>query len=160
MKHSEWLEGLPDSITDDPLWRMEAYRLSLFAAELAWYDASKLMKDKRTVSLSDQLYRAVGSISANIAEGYSMGTGRNRARFYEYALGSGRESRDWYQKSRHILGESVVQHRQQLLSSVIRLLLKSIPQQRTQKQIREETTEYVVDQSTNLFQNIPYSDTP
>ncbi len=46
---------------------------------------------------ADSLWKmTVGSIRANIAEGYSRGTGKDRARFYEYALGSARESRDWY----------------------------------------------------------------
>jgi four helix bundle protein len=34
------------------------------------------MQDKRTIALSNQLYRALGSISANLAEGYSRGTGK------------------------------------------------------------------------------------
>jgi len=46
------------------------------------------MKDRRTLGLSDQLYRSLGSISANLAEGYSRGTGKDRAHFYEYALSS------------------------------------------------------------------------
>jgi four helix bundle protein len=87
--------------------------------------------DRRTIGLSDQLYRAVGSISANVAEGYSRGTGKDRARFYEYVLGSARESRDWYFKSRHIIGESVTEHRLQLLTEVIRLLLTMVSQQRS-----------------------------
>jgi len=76
------------------------------------------------------LYEALGSISANLAEGYSRGTGKDRARFYEYALGSARESRDWYFKARHVLGETVFPHRLQLLTRMIQLLLTMIPQQR------------------------------
>lgn len=67
-----------------------------------------------------------------LAEGYSRGTGKDRARFYEYALGSARESRDWYFKGRHILGEAIVVHRIQLITQIIRLLLTMVPQQRTQ----------------------------
>jgi four helix bundle protein len=96
MNYQEWAGSVPREITGDPLWRVEAYRLALFAAEVGWHDVTKLIRDQRTRSLSDQLYRALGSVSANIAEGYSRGTGRDRARFYEYALGSARESRDWY----------------------------------------------------------------
>jgi four helix bundle protein len=99
------------------------------------------MRDRRTLSLSDQLYRALGSISANLAEGYSRGTGKDRARFYEYSLGSARESRDWYYKGRHILGEAVVQHRLQLLTEVIRLLLTMVPQQRG-RTLREDSIPY------------------
>jgi four helix bundle protein len=100
-----------------------------------------LMKDRRTLGLSDQLYRALGSISANISEGYSRGTGRDRARFYEYALGSARETRDWYYKGRDVLGEAVTGHRLDLLASIIRLLLKIIPDQRGQY-IRDSEEEY------------------
>src|SRR3954462_8232592 len=96
MKYLEWEKEIPEAIKGDSLWKSEAYRLGLFAADLGWHDASQLSRDKRTLSLSDQLYRSLGSISANIAEGYSRGTGKDRARFYEYALGSARESRDWY----------------------------------------------------------------
>ena len=130
MNYAEWKKSVSGSIVGDPLWNVEAYRLALFAGDLGWGDVTKLMQDRRTLGLSDQLYRALGSISANISEGYSRGTGRDRARFYEYALGSARESRDWYYKARHILGETVTSHRLDLLSSIIRLLLTIIPDQR------------------------------
>ena len=71
MTYDEWLASVPSELSDDPLWRMEVYRFALFASDLAWRDVTKLAQDKRTVSLSDQLYRSVGSISANVAEGYS-----------------------------------------------------------------------------------------
>jgi four helix bundle protein len=128
--HEEWLAAIPSEMTADSLWKMDAYRLALFAADLGWYDATKLMHDKRTLDLSNQLYRALGSISANLAEGYSRGTGRDRARFYEYALGSTRESRDWYYKSRHILEHEVTDHRIHLLTCLVQLILVMVPQQR------------------------------
>ncbi len=132
---------MPREIMGDPLWRVEAYRLALFAAEVGWRDVTKLIGGQRTRSLSDQLYRALGSISANIAEGYSRGTGKDRARFYEYALGSARESHDWYYKARHVLGDTVVQHRLDLLTQIIRLLLTMVPQQRSHT-MREEDVPY------------------
>lgn len=94
MNYGEWEKTIPDDITGDSLWKVEAYRLSLFLSDLGWHDVTKLMRDKRSMSLSDQLYRALGSIGPNLAEGYCRGTGKDRARFYEYALGSARESRD------------------------------------------------------------------
>ncbi len=69
-------------ITGDSLWKMEAYRLALFAADLGWHDVTKLAGDRRKLDLAGQLYRALGSIEANIPEGYSRGSGRDRARFY------------------------------------------------------------------------------
>jgi len=127
----EWTAKVPAFITEDALWRVEAYRLALFVADICWHDLSRLMRDRRTRDLIGQLNRSVGSMSANIAEGYSRGSGKDRARFYEYALGSARESRDWYFKARHVLGEEVTGHRLDLIAQIIRLLLTMVPQQRS-----------------------------
>jgi hypothetical protein len=70
MNFDDWLADVPDTIKQDPLWQTAVYRQSLFLGDLAWYDAGKLMQDRRAISVSDQLYRAVGGISATIAEGY------------------------------------------------------------------------------------------
>ena len=151
MNFDAWVETLPEEIKKDALWKVEAYRLALFLSEICWHDVSELIKDHRTRSLADQLYRAVGSVSANIAEGYSKSTGRDRARFYEYALGSARESRDWYYKSHHVLKHEVVQHRIKLATQIIRLLLTMVPQQRATKGIRKEQASYITDSSENLL---------
>ncbi len=113
--YADWAETVPGEIRGDSLWKMEAYRLALFAGDVGWYDVTKLMKDRRTLKLSDQLYRSLGSISANLSEGYSRVIGNDRARFYGYALGSARESRDWYYKGRRILSEEIMSHRIKLL---------------------------------------------
>ena len=120
---------------------MTVYRKALFLSDAAWNDCTKLYNNKRTVSLADQLYRAIGSISANIAEGYSRGTGKDRARFFEYALGSAREGRDWYFKGRHVLGNELAQHRSLQLAEVIAMLVAIIPRQRTNG-IKEEPAIY------------------
>jgi four helix bundle protein len=152
-----WKSQVPDDIRQDSLWKIEAYRLSLFASDVYWRDTGALREQRRTRSLADQLYRAVGSISANIAEGFSRGTGKDRARFYEYALGSARESRDWYYKSRFVIGEEVVEHRLDFMTQIIRLLLVMIPDQREDK-IQEPNAAY--DASTRsqeqLLKNVPF----
>jgi four helix bundle protein len=144
MTYEAWVETVPREIRADSLWRMAAYRLGLFASDLGWSDVTQLSRDRRTMGLADQLCRALGSISANLAEGYSRGTGNDRARFYEYALGSARESLDWYYKARHVLGEEIVQDRLRLLTDVIRLLLTMVPQQRA-RLLREEQHPYTHD---------------
>ena len=128
----------------------------MFVADVEWHDATKLMRDKRTLELSNQLYRSLGSISANLAEGYSRGTGKDRARFYEYVLGSARESRDWYYKGRHILGPGVTAHRLSLLTHIIRLLLTMIPEQR-QGRLREAQHTYKMESTDPIVQNAPFS---
>ncbi len=144
MTYEEWEQTVPEAITGDVLWKMRVYRLGLFAADVGWEDVSKLMLDPRTLKLADQLYRSLGSISANIAEGYSRSSGKDRARFYEYALGSARESRDWYHKSRHVLTDSVVQHRVDLCAQVIRLLLTMLPNER-HRNLKEDSALYEID---------------
>ena len=145
MNYTEWEKSVPIEIAGDSLWTVTAYRLALFVGDIGWTDVTKLTQDTRTRSLADQLYRALGSISANIAEGYSKSTGKDRARFYEYALGSARESRDWYFKARHVLGEDVVSHRLYELTRIVQLLLTMISQQRS-RTIREERNEYEVEE--------------
>jgi four helix bundle protein len=130
VRYEEWLTSVQSELTDDALWRMEVYRLALFAGDVAWLDVSKLVQNKSTLSLSDQLYQAVCSVSANIAEGYSRHSGRDQARFYEYALGSAREARNWYYCGRHVLSEVVANHRIEILTRIIRLLLTIIPAER------------------------------
>jgi len=137
----EWASKVPQEITGDSLWRMEAYRLALFACDMGWQDVTALAQDRRTVALSNQLYRALGSIGANLAEGYSRGTGKDRARFYEYALGSARESRDWYFKARNVLGPALTEYRLALLTQITRLLLTMTRNQRA-RSIREANSSY------------------
>lgn len=171
MNYQSWLETVPGTMTRDSLWKMKAYKLALFLSDIGWYDVSKLDQDRRTQRVADQLYRALGSISANLSEGYSRNTGRNRARFYSYSLGSARESRDWYYKGRHVLGEQVVEHRLQFLSEVIQLLLTMIPQQRNSaNEFHEDDPIYEVNVNENeetssvsqtlaeLLKNVPLPD--
>ena len=76
MNYGEWEVSVPEAITNDVLWKMKVYRMALFSCEFGWRDATKLIGDQ-TQSLADQLYRALGSISANIAEGYNRSSGKD-----------------------------------------------------------------------------------
>jgi len=150
MRYDEWQAGVPDEIKGDSLWRLEVYRLGLFVSDIAWQDALVLNRTLLTRDMADQLYRAICSISANIAEGYSRSTGKDRAHFLEYSLGSAREERDWYYKSRHTLKEEVCNHRINLLTQIIKMLNVLTPHQR-QKGIREEQPEYNMSQSSGFL---------
>ena len=161
--YTDWEQTVPEAITKDSLWRMEAYRLALFLVDLGWADTQRLTRGTHTRGVADQLYRAMGSIAANLAEGYSRGSGKDRARFYEYALGSAREARTWYFAGRRMLGEEVTQHRLDLLTQVIRLMLKMVPQQRGNV-LREPEPAYAAArnstddvEATKLLQIVPYT---
>jgi len=158
MNFEEWQNDISEMIKTDTLWKMSVYRYALFLGDLGWHDVTKLQQDRRTKGVSDQLYRALGSVSANIAEGYSRGSNKERAHFYEYSLGSARESRDWYHKGRHILGDTVVEHRMNMLVQIIKLLLTMIPEQRG-RTIKEEQAAYFTERDvTYLLDNVPLAE--
>jgi len=92
---AEWQKSVSQHLTSDSVWRMTSYRLALYLADEGWEDVSRLAQDRRTRDMSDQLYRTLGSVGANLAEGFSRSSQRDQIRFYEYALGSARESRHW-----------------------------------------------------------------
>ncbi len=100
MNYQEWMSTVPEEIRQDPLWNLEVYRLGLFVGDITWDDTEQLDKNPHTRGAADQLRRSLDSISANIAEGYSRSTGKDRARYFEYALGEAREARDRYYKVR------------------------------------------------------------
>ena len=118
-KYSEWLEDVPDYLKRDALWNLDVYHKSMFLYELAWVDCEQLLKHPLGKPIAHQLIRSAGSISANIEEGYGRGYGKDYARFLRIALGSARESRGWYHRSRRILIESVIEHRIKLLDTII-----------------------------------------
>ena len=126
----EWELAVPREITADALWQATAYRLALFVSDRCRQDLDRLAADPRVVYLVNQFDRALGSISANYAEAYSRSTVADRARFYEYALGSVREARDWCFKLRHALGEPFASELLALLTRITQLLTVTIVRER------------------------------
>lgn len=143
IRYNDWEQSVPQAIRNDALWRVEAYRLGLYATDIGWQDVTQLGQDRRTQSLADQLYRALGSISANVAEGYSRESDKEKARFYEYAHGSAREARDWYFKARHLLGEEACRERIDRLTQIARLLNVMVRDRRN-RSVKEDQPIYEV----------------
>ena len=114
----------------DPLRRMRVYQLAHALVGDSWTDAEVLLQHPLTNEVAGQLYSAVCSIEANIAEGYSRSSGRDRARIFEYALGSVRESMTWYRASDRVLSQEIVTDRLDRLEETRRLLLAIIPRER------------------------------
>jgi four helix bundle protein len=143
LRFAEWVNSVPTQISNDPIWKLQVYQPALFASEVAQRDAQSLAQKHLMRPISDQLYRAAASISANLTEGYSRSKAADRSRFYEYALGSARECRDWYYKARSALPEAVVNHRLELTASIVGMIASLISHQRT-RAIRDARNAYEV----------------
>jgi len=135
-----WVARANPEHRGDRLWKMTAYRLALYAVEIGWVDATALDRNRVTRTIASQLYRALGSIAANIAEGYSRSSGADRVRFFEYGLGSTRESAVWYRAARPVLGHTIHDSRVELLSQIRRILLAAIPAERVRR-LRRRTAD-------------------
>ena len=117
---------------------MHAYRGALFAVDAGWSDARRHGGARVTEAVGAQLYRALGSVPANIAEGYSRSSGADRVRIFEYALGSTRESAVCYLAARHVLGRAIYDCRTTVLGEIRRILLTAIPAER-ERRVRRQT---------------------
>ena len=120
----------PGGDKGDPLQRMRAYRLACELVSESWHDAETLTHHRTMEKVSGQLYAAVGSIAANLGEGYAHSSGKDRARIFEYALGSTRESIAWFRSAEPVLGTDVVTKRVEKLDEIRILLMAIIPRER------------------------------
>ena len=122
-------DPVPTSFAD-PLERMAVYRLAKGLTEPAFKDCELLHSHPVTVEVAAQLYTAIGSVRANISEGYARSSGRDRARLFEYALGSARESSEWYDSAEPVIGSERVTAAKTTLGEIRRLLQAIIPRER------------------------------
>src|SRR6476469_4335119 len=114
----------------DPITRMRVYQLATALIPDAYEDAKLLLADPITAEIAGQLYAAVSSIEGHTGEGYSRSSGKDRARIFEYALGSVRESMTWYRSGKPVLGQPVADDRLARLEEMRRLFLAIIPRER------------------------------
>ncbi len=131
--YEAWLRNVHSSLVDDPLWSFQLYPKTLFAYDLAWEDCESLLGDERGKAIARQLIRSVGSISANIEEGYGRGYGKEYAYHLRVAMGEARESRGWYWRGRKLLSVEVLDHRLKLMDEIIAMLAPNINRQRNLK---------------------------
>jgi four helix bundle protein len=130
LTYDEWEAQVPPEFRQDPLWKMDAYRLALYLYDLTWDDCAQMRKDPRGRAVAEQLIRSAGSICANIEEGYGRGFGKQYALFLGYSLGSTRETRGWYYRARKLLTPEIVQQRYSLLTQITGLIIITLNQQK------------------------------
>ncbi|HEX2716222.1 MAG TPA: four helix bundle protein [Gemmatimonadaceae bacterium] len=103
--------------------RVQAYQLAIALSDDAWDDAVTMRKEPLLAGHAEQMFRAVGDISAAIAEGYGRRSPLDRVRYYEYAMTSAEEARTWYRTGHRGLAAETLQRRRTQLVSIRRLLL-------------------------------------
>ena len=126
MTYEAWEAAVPESIKRDPLWKMAVYRKALFPGRhcvagrdsAGWRQTNHQPRGPTVPGsrINRRKYRR------RLFQEQSKRPGA----FLEYSLGSARESRGWYWKARHVLEAKVTDHRMELLSELIRLLLAMI----------------------------------
>lgn len=118
-------ENLPPfAYSGDPIWNIRMFRMAAYLGGRCATDVAQ-MGPRISLRQADQLVRAVGSIAANIAEGYSRSGQAEQFRFYTYALGSLREALTWIGTlgaapwdPREEYQDLLVQVRRQLLTAI------------------------------------------
>jgi four helix bundle protein len=127
----EWEMRQHQSITGDPLWRLNCYRESLFLLEQVRQDVKDLGPLNSHTAAKEQLLTSVGSIGANIAEGSGRPSVADRVRFFSYALRSAREAIAWYQTLRPSEEHAGIDDRIARLARIRRMLLGLLRRLRT-----------------------------
>jgi four helix bundle protein len=120
---AEWERRQPKAITKDRLWTLNCYREALFLVDAVREDREALGSPHTMAEAKEPLLTSVGSIAANIAEGYGRATAADRARFLSYALGSTREAIAWYRTLRTSGEDPRVSERTERLARIRRMLL-------------------------------------
>ncbi|HEX8849456.1 MAG TPA: four helix bundle protein [Gemmatimonadaceae bacterium] len=123
MTYDEWEATIPGEVKEDRIWHVQAYRLALYLADAAEFDTREAVRDPRFQHNAVQLCRAAGSVVAGIAEGYPRRSGKDRAKYYEYALTSLAEAKGWYLGMRTAVGGAEMTDRLATMRSIHRLTL-------------------------------------
>ncbi len=103
-----------------------AYKKSNEIWDLTWNDTEIIQQDYRGKEIAKQMIRSIGSISANIEEGYGRGSNKEYPQFLKIARGSATESKGWYSRSKFLLDQTLINGRIKILDEIIAILTKTI----------------------------------
>jgi four helix bundle protein len=85
-------------------------------------DSEVLGKDYRGREIVRQLIRSIGSISANIEEGYGRATGREFKRYLIISRASARESKGWYLRSKTLINSYTIDSRIKGIDEILAMI--------------------------------------
>ena len=105
--------------TDLDVWQM-SHRLFIESLE----DVKKFPNSIGARIVADQLLRSIGSISANIAEGFNSKTTRKYLSYLDISLNSSAEAENWYYKVRDAnwLDKNIINQRVETCTIICRML--------------------------------------
>ncbi len=127
----EWANTVPASLQNDPLWKSVYYRFAMYLYDLVWLDSISLNRDFRGREIVHQLIRSAGSVCANMEEAFRRGVGTaDHVRILRISLGELGETQGWYFRSRHILGEEILERRIKVVQQAIALTVTAIDRNR------------------------------
>ena len=130
MDLDEWIATVPRALRNDPVWKVRAYQIGSYVAQLAAEDAAIAAADIRFRQNASQLTKAVGGVTAAISEGYSRLSRKDRIRYYEYAHGSANEAKSWYMGAACLFDTATLEHRLEHLCRINQLVLVMIANER------------------------------
>src|SRR3972149_12277464 len=109
----------PRHFTDLKVWK-DAHDLYLLALK----DVENFPNSKGAYSLADQLLRSIGSISANISEGFNRRSTKHYISYLDNSIGTTNEAENWYYKveGAQWLKKDVVKERVEILSEIRQML--------------------------------------
>ena len=130
MTYEQWIARVPDVLRRQSVWRVTAYRNSSYLAACVAKDVVPILGDLRFTKNIPQLVEAVGSIGANIWEGYGRRSRADRVKFYEYAYSPAGESMHWYTAVSVAMSQDLLVERAEQLAEICRLLLTMMHNER------------------------------
>ena len=109
----------PRHFTDLKVWQV-SHNLYLFALK----DIESFPNTRGAYSLADQLLRSIGSISANISEGFNRRSTKHYISYLDNSIGTTNEAENWYYKveGAQWLKKDVVKERVEILSEIRQML--------------------------------------
>lgn len=110
----------------DKLKDYKAYTKSMEVWNRFWIDADYLVNDTRGREILKQLTRSLGSVSANIEEGFGRGFGKEFAMFLRYSRGSARESKGWFERASQLLPKESLKVQISTLDEIGKILTATI----------------------------------
>ena len=130
MDVDEWVARAPRALVSEAIWKVRAFQIGAYIASTAACDALPFERHPRFAHVAPQPVRAAGSIAANIAEGYSRQSRRDRIKYFEYALGSAHDAKSWYTTAADAFDAAALEERLTYLARVTQLLLRMIQNER------------------------------